>query len=54
VEREATTAAMFMKYSSQETRWSPMTLVYHARPALGTGDRVDLLVSAASWTGSRH
>src|SRR5205814_6027205 len=28
VEREATTAAMFMKYSSQETRWSAMTLVY--------------------------
>src|SRR5437762_10776876 len=28
VEREATTAAMFMKSSSQETRWSAMTLVY--------------------------
>src|SRR2546421_2247568 len=29
VEREATTCAMFMKYSSQETRASAMRMVYH-------------------------
>src|SRR4051812_38477345 len=41
VDREATTAAMFMKYSSQDTRWSAMTLVLPKPAAQASARRAE-------------